>query len=138
MYSKVLSTRVGLIYKLLHIMYTYTKLLCIIYLSKHENEETYFHYIFVPSFGFVSKCLHSIRNLLSRILDYFWKYKVCLLPRHQQRPWQKMPGSFCFDFYYIELPQRLELPRNQRFLNFFYYLETQPGILRCGCYSSFV
>ena len=46
-----------------------------------------------------------------------------------------LPGSFCFDFYYMELPRRLELPRINIFSIFCYYLETWPGIFRCVCYS---
>ena len=38
--------------------------------------------------------------------------------------WAFLPGRICFDIYYIELPQRLELPQNQQFFNFFLWSKT--------------
>ena len=43
--------------------------------------------------------------------------------------WAFLPGRICFDIYYIELPQRLELPQNQQFFNFFLWSKTDQSCL---------
>ena len=49
--------------------------------------------------------------------------------------WAFLPGWICFDFYYIELPQRLKLPQNQHFFQYFSVIQNWPilpNVLRCN------